>query len=126
MTYTVSVQTIFTATHSLILSGEPEPPHNHEWRVEAVVAANELDADGVVIDFHLLRGLLTNALTDLTSAESINNLPWFSDRNPSTEHIAHHIHQRLAPTLPARVLLVEVKLWETPTCHAIYRPQVDI
>ena len=125
MTYAISVQTTFTATHLLILAGEPERPHRHKWRVEAIVAADELDADGVVIDFHILQGLLTNVVTSLAAAESINDLPGFAFRNPSTEHVAQYIHQQLALKLPPSVLLVEIRLWETPTCHAIYRPQTD-
>ena len=123
MTYTIAVETTFIATHSLVLADEPESLHEHEWQVEALVGADELDADGVVIDFHLLKGLLTNAVSELTTTESINDLPEFAGRNPSAEHVACYIHQRLARTLPAGVLLVEIRLWEAPTCHAIYRPR---
>ena len=125
MTYTIAVETTFIATHSLVLAGEPESLHEHEWRIEALVGADELDADGVVIDFHLLEGLLTNAVAAMTTAESINNLPEFAHRNPSAEHVAHYIHQRLAPMLPPRVLLIEIRLWEAPACYAIYRPRRD-
>jgi hypothetical protein len=49
----------FSAAHSLRLhDGSFEPVHGHNWTVKITVAADRLDAIGVVMDFHELDRLL--------------------------------------------------------------------
>ena len=51
-TFEVSVSASFRARHAVATpSGPLEPPHEHDWRVEAVYRADALDADGFVVDF---------------------------------------------------------------------------
>ena len=50
--YLLRVAARFEAAHHLTsYKGAPEPSHGHSWRVEAALAAPELDAEGMAFDF---------------------------------------------------------------------------
>ena len=118
--YRATVDITFRAVHSLQVGPVQEQPHEHLWRARAVVCADQLDADGLVMDFRLLRRRLTQAVKPLTDADAVNALPDLAGLNPSTERLARYIHDRLAGHLPDRVHLEELILWETPHCRASY------
>ncbi|MHC4240480.1 MAG: 6-pyruvoyl trahydropterin synthase family protein, partial [Planctomycetota bacterium] len=50
--FTVSVETRFWASHSLVLpDGSKEQRHQHNWMVAAEVSSTKLDDRGLVMDF---------------------------------------------------------------------------
>src|SRR5690606_16287926 len=56
--FEISVQRTFSAAHAIVVRGRREPLHGHDWRVTIVVAGNDLDADGLLCDFHALEAAL--------------------------------------------------------------------
>ncbi|OQA00415.1 MAG: 6-carboxy-5,6,7,8-tetrahydropterin synthase [Planctomycetes bacterium ADurb.Bin412] len=120
--YTATVEITFKATHSLLLpDNQKEPLHEHDWKVTATVESRQLDAYGMVIDFHKLQKLLKKTVEPLGRAASVNELPDFQNGNPSTECIAKYIYDRMAGKLVGNLTLRKVVLWETPDCRACYR-----
>lgn len=110
----------FAAAHQLRLyDGSLEPLHGHNWKVLVTVSAQELDAIGVVMDFHELDRLLAQIISPMHNRH-LNELPPFQSRNPSTENVALHIAESVK--LPANVKLVSVQVWETDQNSAIWRP----
>ena len=110
----------FSAAHQLVLyDGTLEPLHGHNWRVKITVGAQAVDAIGVVMDFHELERLADN-ITGPMHNRHLNELPAFSNLNPSAENVALHIARSLA--LPGAVKLISVEVWETDGNSAIYRP----
>ena len=53
---------------------------------------------------------------------SEDDLAAFAERNPSAEHVALHIAEQIAPTLPAHVRLDRIEVTEAPGCVAAYCP----
>ena len=53
--YRAAVEITFHAVHALRIGSISEEPHEHLWRLHAVVETHQLDPDGLVIDFGLLR-----------------------------------------------------------------------
>jgi 6-pyruvoyltetrahydropterin/6-carboxytetrahydropterin synthase len=120
--YSTTVEIVFKASHFLRLpDNQKEPRHEHDWKVAATVESQELDAYGMVIDFHKLQKLLKQAVEPLGQAASINELPDFQNGNPSTETVAKYVYDKLADKLPAHLALRKIVLWETPDCRACYR-----
>lgn len=120
--FELSVETEFTASHAVTVGGVPEEPHTHIWHVTATVAGDTLDDEGLLCDFHAIERSL-RAIIDPFEERFINEVPPFVDNIPaSTELIAKHIADRLAPTLPANIRLVSLRLTEAPGCAATYRP----
>lgn len=112
-------------------------PHGHRYRLEvtldgAVVAGGP--ERGMVMDFARIKQLVTTTVIDQLDHRFVMSaddprLPamraTFDDGDvivsngpPTAEALAEHIAVTLASVLPA---LVEVTLWETPTCRASYR-----
>ena len=128
--YSLTTEIRFHAAHSLRLGpGRAEPVHEHNWRVQATVWSEQLDAQSLVMDFEQLKGLLLESVGPLTAPSSVNELAEFSQpgggngENPSTERLARYIYEKLQVKLPAGISLIEVRLWETDDCSASFRQE---
>jgi 6-pyruvoyltetrahydropterin/6-carboxytetrahydropterin synthase len=119
--YLLRVTARFEAAHHLTsYKGVPEPNHGHSWRVEAALAAADLDAEGMAYDFVEVAAALRELAARLDHRD-INTVPPFDRTSPTTERIAAWFFAELAQRLPAAPL-VEVTVWEGPDCSATYRP----
>jgi 6-pyruvoyltetrahydropterin/6-carboxytetrahydropterin synthase len=119
--FEISYETTFCAMHRLTRGGEPiEPRHGHDWRVEVVAAAAELDAAGVVLDF----GALTRALQEVVAPlhqTDLNDHPAFRGGSPSAEAVARYIFGELRRALAGgSAQLTRVRIWEAPGCSATF------
>lgn len=116
--YEVSVTGTFCAAHQLRLpDGSLEPLHGHNWAVRVGWAGAALDGMGVLVDFTVVRPRLHAVLAELHDRH-LNELPSFAERNPSAEHVARHIAERLAADPQAREHLAWVEVEEEPGCFA--------
>jgi len=114
----------FAAAHNLReFGGRCENLHGHNWLVEAVVRADELDRIGLALDFGLLKKHLQAAL-EILDHRYLNELPAFQSQNPSSENIARFIYRHLAPLVAAetegRARLHSVSAWESENASATY------
>jgi len=120
--YALTVRGDFSAAHSLPSSGSKcERLHGHNWKVEVRVWAEELDASGMVIDFHDLKAMTGEVLEELDH-RLLNELPAFHQRNPTAENLAQYIYEKLAERLlRGGAKLDQVRVWESETTAASYR-----
>lgn len=123
MPFEITTTRTFSAAHQLRLyDGSLEPLHGHNWRVRVTVAADRLDAIGVVMDFHELERLVDAVLSPLHNRH-LNDTPAFATLNPSAENVAVHVGRSVgAGGLPAGVALRRVEVWETDENSAVYFP----
>lgn len=120
--YEVVIGGTFSAAHQLRLpDGTLEPLHGHNWAVRAAFAGPALDAMGVLADFTVLRPRLQAVLATLHD-RFLNELPAFATCNPSAEHVARYIGERLADAGGPAAPLACVEVEEEPGCFARYRP----
>lgn len=119
--YTLRVIARFEAAHHLTsYRGAAEPGHGHSWRVEAVLEAAALDAEGMAWDFVEVQAALRELAARLDHRD-INTVPPFDRTSPTTERIAAWFFDGLKARLPAAPLAA-VTLWEGPDCSATFRP----
>jgi 6-pyruvoyltetrahydropterin/6-carboxytetrahydropterin synthase len=121
--YTVSKEAVFSAAHFLRqYHGGCEQLHGHNYRVRIYAAADELDGEGMVVDFVQLKAALLAASHTLFDHRCINDVPPFDALNPTTEHLARFIAESVAEQIDsARVRITECHVWETEGNCAIYR-----
>jgi 6-pyruvoyltetrahydropterin/6-carboxytetrahydropterin synthase len=121
--YQVSIQTSFSAAHSLRnYQGECENLHGHNWKVEVTVASKTLDEAGLTIDFKILKQK-TNAIIQQFDHHHLNEIPYFATHNPSSENIAAYLFNQLKESLQGSpVELVQVSVGESETSKASYLP----
>jgi 6-pyruvoyltetrahydropterin/6-carboxytetrahydropterin synthase len=123
--FEVTVEQTFAAGHALRnYHGKSEDVHGHNYRVRVTVEGQQLDRNGLLVDFLEVNRLISGAVGYLDH-RFINDLPPFDEINPSAENIARYFYDKISPELkseiPVRVSAIQV--WETDASSAIYRPK---
>lgn len=112
----------FSSSHQLRhYEGKCENMHGHNFLVEVDVAGRQLQEPvGVLLDFKELKRLLAVVTAELDH-QHLNDLPAFADVNPSSEHLARYIYDRMKSLLCGLpVWLVEVMVAEKDSSQAFY------
>lgn len=119
--YEVTIIKTFSAAHLLAeIGGKCEELHGHNFRVEVTVGARELNSEGIVIDFRLVKKWLQDIL-DKMDHQHLNELPFFAGKNPSSENIAGQIYREIAKMVSeAGVKILRVKVWESENAAVTY------
>jgi 6-pyruvoyltetrahydropterin/6-carboxytetrahydropterin synthase len=122
--FEVSVEYTFAAGHALRgYKGKCENVHGHNYKVQVTVAGERLDSTGLLLDFVDLRKAL-KGLVERLDHRFLNDLEPFDKLNPSAENIAKYFCDELQPQVGERDLeILAVKVWETDTTSATYRPK---
>ena len=120
--YTVFKDYLFSAGHAI--RGHTrgcQNLHGHNYRVRVHVAAAELDALGMVIDFVDLKAIVDEVLGRFDHAV-INDIPPFTERNSTAELVAQYAFEEVARRLPPGRHVRRVEVWESDSSCAIYEP----
>ncbi len=122
--FDIFIDTHFAGAHHLReYPGNCEKPHGHNWKVKVTVRATELDRYGMGIDFKILKKVVKEVI-DKLDHHDLNTLPYFQDRNPSSEHIARFIYSEVEALLNnKRYALYSVTVLETDTQGLTYYGQ---
>jgi len=122
--FEIAVEETFSAGHSLRnYHGKCEKVHGHNYKIQVVLEGDTLNEAGLLMDFSDLRGRL-RALIERLDHQFLNDLPPFDAINPSAENMAKYFFDELNAALPLErgVRLCYVRIWETETSSATYRP----
>ncbi len=119
--YEITVISHFSGAHRLrYLHGKCEELHGHNWKVEVSVISNRLAKEGVAIDFGIMKLKVEKALKSLDHTY-LNDLPFFSGIEPSSENISKYIFDKVKSELKGHpVTLKKVTAWESETACATY------
>ncbi|MBI4410149.1 MAG: 6-carboxytetrahydropterin synthase QueD [Gemmatimonadetes bacterium] len=120
--FVISVQSHYDAAHYLrSYRGKCERLHGHRYVVEVALATESLGAGGLAFDFVEVKRHLRE-LTDRFDHTNLNDLPPFTDLEPSAENQARYFYEELKKRLPAPMAeaLLYARVWETPTAWAQY------
>jgi 6-pyruvoyltetrahydropterin/6-carboxytetrahydropterin synthase len=122
--YEVTVEAGFSSGHYLRnYQGKCENPHGHNYRVLVTLAGAELDETGLLLDFKLLKNLL-RPVVDYLDHQMINDLPPFTELNPSAENLARYFYdstsRELLEITSGRVRIKDCTVFETDTSFARY------
>ncbi len=119
--YDLQIETQFAAAHQLRgYKGKCENLHGHNWRVQITVSSDSLNEIGMVIDFHELKAIASEALSALDHS-FLNEVFPFTEINPSSENIARWIHETLKKKIEANDCSISsVTVWENETASATY------
>ena len=131
--FSVTREISFCYGHRLLdYGGKCRHLHGHNGRAVITLAAADLDALGMVMDFGRLKGVVGGWIDDHLDHKMLLHkddplLPLLRqqgepvhvlDVNPTAENIARLLFD---VTAAHGFPVVEVKLWETETCCATYR-----
>jgi 6-pyruvoyltetrahydropterin/6-carboxytetrahydropterin synthase len=121
--FEISADYTFAAGHALRgYKGKCENVHGHNYRIEVTVAGEKLDSAGLLMDFVDLRRAI-KAIAEPLDHRFLNDLRPFDTLNPSAENLAQYFCEQLQTRLGNHGLRVaQVRVWETDTTSATYRP----
>ena len=123
--YLLSAETTFSAAHTIPGVDMCERMHGHNWRVRATVRVEEdqLDKNGMGVDFRAIEQTLRTIVSDFEH-RYLNDLEPFAQHPPTAEFIAKLIavrsSEQLAQTTPT-AHVSEIEVWETPHYRVAYR-----
>lgn len=122
--FEITVQAGFSSGHYLRdYYGKCENPHGHNYRVLVTLAGEELEPNGLLLDFKLLKQVLKPTVEYLDH-RMINELEPFITLNPSAENLAKFFFDQTAGELEkltrGRVRVKDCTLYETDTSFARY------
>ena len=122
--FEVTIEETFAAGHALRnYRGKCENVHGHNYRCQVTPEGAELDHIGLLVDFVELKRVVHGVL-DRMDHQWLNEFPPFDVLNPSAENMARYIFEQVSEGLKTRegVRVGLVRLWETDTANATYRP----
>ena len=120
--YKLNVSETFSAAHRLNgYQGLCCNLHGHNWKVRVCLACSALDEIGMALDFGIIKQLLRSILTPLDHAY-LNDLPQFAGINPTSEHLAQHIHKEMQKLLTGTgCTVLEVEISESEKTSVVYQ-----
>lgn len=117
--FELSIKGNIAAAHFLRgYEGKCKDLHGHTWQVEVVIAGDTLDSVGMVADFAVLKKKMKEFLSSLDHV-CLNDLPYFKEHNPTTEHIAQYIYRHFGKAV-APLKIKRVQVWESPAAGVVY------
>jgi 6-pyruvoyltetrahydropterin/6-carboxytetrahydropterin synthase len=121
--FTIAKRFSFSASH--VLTAVPDDHkcrrlHGHNYEVEVVCQAGELDRRGMVVDYFDLDPV-RRFLDTTVDHRHLNDV---LDGEPTAERLAWWLYESLKGELPAEVAtrVAAVRVYETPRTWAEYRP----
>ena len=127
--FTVEVRDHIMIAHSFKgeVFGPAQALHGATFVVDAAFIANELDANGIVVDIGRAHEVLKSVLGPL-NYRNLDDLPEFAGRNTTTEFLAKYICDHLADAAragtlgraPHELAAVRVTLSESHVARASY------
>ena len=122
--YEVYIKTHFSAAHALIgYDGDCANIHGHNWIIEVYVRCSKLNEIGIGIDFRDIKSAVKDTLKIFDHC-NLNDLPEFSELNPTSENIACVLYKMLAEKLNSESTKIsKIKVSETPGAGAYYREE---
>ena len=122
--YEVTVEAHFSSGHYLReYYGKCENPHGHNYRVLVTLQGRELESNGLLLDFKVLKDILKPVVNYLDH-QMINDLEPFTTVNPSAENLAKYFfdqtNQKLDAVTGGRVRVQRSTIFETDTSQATY------
>jgi 6-pyruvoyltetrahydropterin/6-carboxytetrahydropterin synthase len=121
--FEVTIEETFAAGHALRnYKGRCENVHGHNYRCQVTLQGSQLDATGLLVDFVELKRAV-HAVLDRMDHQWLNDFPPFDQLNPSAENMARYIFDEVSSQLGQQSARISaVRLWETDTASATYRP----
>ena len=119
--FELSVKTHFSGAHRL--NGYDGPccrVHGHNWSVEVFLRGTELDSNGMLVDFTVVKKFLSEVLEELDHRD-LNEVPEFRSKNPTSEHISRYLFEKLSACLNCkRYSVSKIRVCETDNTGAAY------
>lgn len=119
--FVLKIVTDFAAAHYLRnYSGDCSRLHGHNWQIEVLVEAEELNEIGIAIDFREIKQQ-TKVVISRLDHQHLNEIKPFNQLNPTAENLAKYCFDEISKLINNKqVHTKEVIIWENPRSSVSY------
>jgi 6-pyruvoyltetrahydropterin/6-carboxytetrahydropterin synthase len=111
--YILSIETSISSAHLLRdYDGPCSRNHGHNWKIRVEVGTNDLDEQGIAIDFLDLKKITWQVVGPFDH-NNFNDIPPFDKLNPTAENIVKYFYDEIEKLLPSGITMKSIRLWET-------------
>jgi 6-pyruvoyltetrahydropterin/6-carboxytetrahydropterin synthase len=101
--------------------GDDNKIHGHNYDLEVTLTGPVDPETGFIADLGEVKNLVQERVIRVLDHALIDeDVPWFKNRQPSSENLVTFIWEQLVAHVPEGVQLVRIRLYETPTIYAEY------
>ena len=117
--YELMVRANFAAAHQLgEIGGSCEQLHGHTWKVEVFLQGEELDKNGILVDFREVKSMVKKQIDELDH-HYLNEV--LKGMNPTTENLAKYLSEKLQESICSKgTRLGRVRVWESDDACVSY------
>ena len=95
--------------------------HGHNYVLDITITGSVNPDSGFIFDIQELKNIVNEKVIDVLDHTQIQeDIPWFLDKQPSTENLVIFIWEQIASSIKAPAILHKIKLRETPTIFTEY------
>lgn len=119
--FVLKIVTDFSSAHSLRnYPGNCARLHGHNWQIEVLVKATQLNELGIAIDFREIKQQ-TKTVIEKLDHQYLNEIPPFDTLNPTAENLAKYLYEQISSLInDENVRVCEVIVWETAKASVAY------
>lgn len=101
--------------------GEDIRIHGHNYILSITVKGEINPESGFIVDIKELNKVVNKKVINIFDHSQIEkDIPWFKDKQPSTENMVVFIWNQIFDNIPSNAILHCIKLRETPTIFSEY------
>lgn len=93
--------------------------HGHTYIVTAFLTTATTDQHGMVVDHNIVHTILANILAEIDH-KYLNDLPYFKIKQPTSEHIAEFIFNKMFVKTEKIAALTKISIQEKPNVIVSY------
>ena len=95
--------------------------HGHNYQLDITISGPIDESSGFIINIQDLNAVVnTHVIKFLDHSQIEEDIPWFVNKQPSTENMVVFIWEQLADKIPLPAELYSIKLRETSTIYTEY------
>ena len=122
--YELMIKDSFAAAHNLRdYKGKCEHMHGHNYVVEAYFTSENLEKNGLAVDFSVLKEALKDVLEGLDHKYLNEDVEYFKNNNPSAENIAKYVFDAIKGEVK-ETAISRVSVWESEDAKATYSEDI--
>lgn len=111
----------WTEEKNLEVFGDDVRIHGHNYILSITLKGNINEESGFIIDLQKLNDIVKEKIINVFDHSQIEkDIPWFENKQPSTENMVVYIWNQLVNIIPSNAQLHCIKLRETPTIFSEY------
>lgn len=111
----------WTEEKNLEVFGDDVRIHGHNYILSVTLKGNINEESGFIVDLQKLNDIVKEKIINVFDHSQIEkDIPWFKNKQPSTENMVVYIWNQLVNIIPSNAQLYCIKLRETPTIFSEY------